>query len=222
MRCRETKRSVALLLCSLSESVLASTADDLSKLLKNDVDLMKALIEKLPDVKTGRDRKADYGMEEADKSRATGASLRGLRQLLMELDPRQQWGGLKKTLTPEGHWPGHCRSGGCAGLAPACERVIAHPLLREGWGTQAGQHITEVPTGPASVASFLLRTGRPRISSSIYSLPRAVSLLTKAPAPRQTSRPSESTTTDSARYWPSERPSRRPLATSSPAGVMWT
>ena len=33
-----------------------------------------------------------------------GASLRTLRQLLDQLDPKQHWGGLRKILTPEGHY----------------------------------------------------------------------------------------------------------------------
>ena len=33
-----------------------------------------------------------------------GAALRALRQLLEEQDPLAQWGGLKKVLTPEGHY----------------------------------------------------------------------------------------------------------------------
>lgn len=34
----------------------------------------------------------------------SGHSLRTLRQLLDELDPKQYWDGLKKILTPEGHY----------------------------------------------------------------------------------------------------------------------
>jgi len=36
--------------------------------------------------------------------RVEGAALRALRQLLDEVDPAQDWGGLKKILTPEGHY----------------------------------------------------------------------------------------------------------------------
>lgn len=71
--------------------------------------MMKALIDKLPDVTTNLDQKAEYGLEEADKSRADGASLRSLRRLLTELDPQQEWGGLQKRLTPEGHWLWLCK-----------------------------------------------------------------------------------------------------------------
>ena len=80
------------------------TAEALSTLLKSDIALMKALVDKLPDVTTARDLKGEYELEEGDKSRAGGASLRSLRHLLTELDPKQEWGGLRKMLTPEGHW----------------------------------------------------------------------------------------------------------------------
>ena len=35
---------------------------------------------------------------------AEGAALRALRKLLDEVDPKQNWGGLSKILTPEGHY----------------------------------------------------------------------------------------------------------------------
>jgi hypothetical protein len=41
---------------------------------------------------------------EARAERFEGAELRALRRLLDEVDPKQHWGGLKKVLTPEGHW----------------------------------------------------------------------------------------------------------------------
>ena len=47
-------------------------------------------------------RKGDR-FEERDLH-ARGSQLRGIRALLDELDPRQHWGGLRKVLTPEGHY----------------------------------------------------------------------------------------------------------------------
>lgn len=40
----------------------------------------------------------------AKAERIEGAELRVLRKLLDEVDPKQEWGGLKKVLTPEGHY----------------------------------------------------------------------------------------------------------------------
>ena len=36
--------------------------------------------------------------------RPSGAALRQIRALLDRLDPEQHWGGLRKVLTPEGHY----------------------------------------------------------------------------------------------------------------------
>ena len=74
------------------------------KMFKNDIKLTTALVEKLPDFK---DREAGL-IETAGgphgPGRASGAALRALRQLLDEKDPDHHWGGLRKILTPEGHY----------------------------------------------------------------------------------------------------------------------
>ena len=38
------------------------------------------------------------------EERIEGAALQALRRFLDEKDPDQHWGGLKKVLTPEGHY----------------------------------------------------------------------------------------------------------------------
>ncbi len=80
---------------------------DYEKLFKNDIELMKEMAAKLPDIKDaeGMELAGTVGMGDvADPERAEGAALRALRQLLEEKDPQQHWGGLKKVLTPEGHY----------------------------------------------------------------------------------------------------------------------
>ena len=73
------------------------------------IKLMTALVGKLPDIKAESDLKGESGLEASEKHFVEGgASLRSLRQLLMQLDPDQHktpnvWGGLTKTVTPEGH-----------------------------------------------------------------------------------------------------------------------
>ena len=74
-------------------------------LFKNDIKLMTELIKKLPDLEEDR----ALGLAEAvggvrGPEQIGGAALRALRQLLDEKDPDQHWGGLKKVLTPEGHY----------------------------------------------------------------------------------------------------------------------
>ncbi|MFN6470366.1 MAG: COR domain-containing protein, partial [Nostoc sp. SerVER01] len=77
------------------------------KVFKNDLEFTKELAAKLPELKESEDLdladKIARG-EDLDPERADGAALRSLRQLLEEKDPQQHWGGLKKVLTPEGHY----------------------------------------------------------------------------------------------------------------------
>jgi len=75
------------------------------EMFKNDVKLMTELVEKLPDLEEGRESGlAEAVGETRGPDWASGAALRALRQLLDEKDPEQHWGGLRKVLTPEGHY----------------------------------------------------------------------------------------------------------------------
>ncbi|MEH1868818.1 MAG: COR domain-containing protein [Nostoc sp.] len=81
--------------------------EDYEKLFKNNLELFKEVVAKLPEPKESKDLElADKiaKSEDLDPERADGAALRALRQLLDEKDPQQHWGGLKKVLTPEGHY----------------------------------------------------------------------------------------------------------------------
>ncbi|GBE92899.1 COR domain-containing protein [Nostoc cycadae] len=74
---------------------------------KNDLELFKELADKLPEIQDATDLELADKIargEDLDPERADGAALRALRQLLEEKDPQQHWGGLKKVLTPEGHY----------------------------------------------------------------------------------------------------------------------
>ncbi|WP_190240910.1 COR domain-containing protein [Nostoc sp. 'Peltigera membranacea cyanobiont' 210A] len=73
------------------------------KVFKNDLEFTKELAAKLPQFKEPGGFPIDRD-EDFDPERADGAALRALRQLLEEKDPQQHWGGLKKVLTPEGHY----------------------------------------------------------------------------------------------------------------------
>jgi internalin A len=83
---------------------------EIAELISADVKLMAALVNKLPHIEADPFLKGESGLEASEKTRAEGgASLRSLRQLLVTLDPDQHktpnvWGGLTKTITPEGHW----------------------------------------------------------------------------------------------------------------------
>jgi len=68
---------------------------------KRDLALMKEVVKKLPDIEIKQQIDMPGGID--DISRLEGAELRALRSFLSGVDPTEQWGGLKKTITPEGH-----------------------------------------------------------------------------------------------------------------------
>jgi hypothetical protein len=74
------------------------------------VELMNELLAHLPqlgqgdfDEMEGLDRLIDDPLR-GPRFEASGAALRQIRALLEEQDPTQKWGGLRKLLTPEGHY----------------------------------------------------------------------------------------------------------------------
>ena len=80
--------------------------NDYEKYFKNSIKLTEELVKKIPELKKD-DTEADLAEAidaATDMEMAEGAALRSLRQLLDQKDPQQHWGGLKKVLTPEGHY----------------------------------------------------------------------------------------------------------------------
>ena len=79
-------------------------------MFKNDIKLMEELVEILPDLGENRTMELLHSVGETSRPEgASGVALRVLRQLLDEKDPNQHWGGLKKVLTPEGHYLWLCK-----------------------------------------------------------------------------------------------------------------
>ncbi|GLZ33586.1 hypothetical protein Lesp02_57740 [Lentzea sp. NBRC 105346] len=74
-----------------------------AKRLEYDTKLMEKLVEALPADFKSVVTAHEITAQGASAGQLSGASLRPLRQLLEELDPRQTWGGLTPVLTPEGH-----------------------------------------------------------------------------------------------------------------------
>jgi len=74
--------------------------------LSQDREYMQEIVANLPQLEGAEDlERVGGGMaEEFGLERLQGAPLRALRQLLDEFDPQQHWGGLRKVLTPEGHY----------------------------------------------------------------------------------------------------------------------
>jgi internalin A len=83
--------------------ILGRELPDLKKAVENDITLMKALVEKLPDLESLR-RHGLEGSGERWPDPAQGAALRALRVVLDQKDPAHKWGGLRKVLTPEGDY----------------------------------------------------------------------------------------------------------------------
>ncbi len=79
---------------------LALPKSGYEKLFRNDITFMNELVKKLPEIKDPE--KLGVG-ELLGEKQVGGATLRGLRHLLDDLDPAQHWGGLRIVPTPEGH-----------------------------------------------------------------------------------------------------------------------
>jgi internalin A len=83
---------------------------DMEQEWSHHVNLMNSLLTHLPamdgaefDDMEGLDRLAEDSLRGL-RFEATGAALRQIRALLDEQDPTREWGGLRKVLTPEGHY----------------------------------------------------------------------------------------------------------------------
>jgi len=74
-----------------------------SDLIKNDLALTKALVAKLPEIKSDDDEHSFIDDERGDRpNNISGAALRMLHEFLKQKDPEQVWGGLTRITTPEG------------------------------------------------------------------------------------------------------------------------
>jgi hypothetical protein len=94
-------------------------------LIKNDLALTKALINKLPEIKYEESDRSflDFDDRSSGKTRKiSGVALRTLHEFLKRKDPDRVWGGLTRTVTPEGDvlWlcPEHIKE-----LYPTASRV---------------------------------------------------------------------------------------------------
>ena len=74
-------------------------------LIKYDILFMEEMLTMLHGIRKSSSSESTYGFgEDGDQNRADMAALRALRQLLDRKDPQQDWGGLRKVQTPEGHY----------------------------------------------------------------------------------------------------------------------
>ncbi|NQT18045.1 MAG: GTPase, partial [Planctomycetes bacterium] len=94
----------------LAGPTLGVAAPTYAKAVKDHVALMTELIKKLPELEKGRDLQlAETVGGHDDPQRIGGAALRAVRELLDAKDPKHDWGGLEKVLTPEGHYLWLCK-----------------------------------------------------------------------------------------------------------------
>lgn len=85
---------------------LGVASEDLANTLKDDIDLMKSLLEGLPEeMRTRLDDGQIHSMSRAEDH----AEYRRMYHLLKQLDPVEKWGELNKITTPEGHTYWLCR-----------------------------------------------------------------------------------------------------------------
>ncbi|MEM9505303.1 MAG: GTPase, partial [Cyanobacteria bacterium P01_E01_bin.43] len=80
----------------------AVDADIYKDEFKADIKFMETLVGKLPDLKTHSN---DFEPAQDDRMRGiSSAYSRALFDLMLEVDPQKQWGGLNRVLTPEGEY----------------------------------------------------------------------------------------------------------------------
>jgi hypothetical protein len=83
--------------------VLGIAAGTLDQQLKADCDLMKELANQLPAQVQSKELRHGPGAEPVPEARAANdADFRALETMFAKLDPERTWGGLSRTMTPEG------------------------------------------------------------------------------------------------------------------------
>ncbi len=84
---------------------LGVATPDFQNMFKNQLDLMKELVNKLPEVEGRPERDfRDYSDKSHDpRDPIAGSALRAMRRFLDDSDPAHGWGGLSRTITLEGH-----------------------------------------------------------------------------------------------------------------------
>ena len=94
--------------------MLGIALPDFAEIIKNDLELINQLVLALPDLQEDTGvrlaRTLDEATGDVEAQRAEGTALRALRLLLNQQDPEQHWGGLRKVLTPEGHYLWLCET----------------------------------------------------------------------------------------------------------------
>jgi hypothetical protein len=89
---------------------LGRFAEQYEDSMKRDLEFMTALVKELPDVNDLEQLSVPIGLgKDSFSGRVEGAGLRALWVFLRNLDRSEKWGGLQRTLTPEGDVLWLCR-----------------------------------------------------------------------------------------------------------------
>ncbi|MFE1837259.1 COR domain-containing protein [Streptomyces sviceus] len=101
---------------------LGMASEDLDKLLKDDIELMKALLEGLPEELQMSSDEELHSLDSFVKAQYH-SQYREMYALLKKLDPDEKWGGLNKATTPEGHtyWLCNVHADAIRALPPVTE-----------------------------------------------------------------------------------------------------
>lgn len=81
---------------------IGMTEPEYEKLIKHDIKMMQELVNIIPE--TNIEDRSNFTTNKNTPEMVFGASLRYLRKFLEERDEGQNWGGLRKIHTPEGHY----------------------------------------------------------------------------------------------------------------------
>ena len=82
--------------------VVGIAAEAVDSQLKSEIDLMKELVNRLPDEVAHKPELTKPDDAEPAARAVNDADYRALLAMLTKLDPDQTWGGLSRTVTPEG------------------------------------------------------------------------------------------------------------------------
>ncbi|GGU83059.1 hypothetical protein GCM10010260_14720 [Streptomyces filipinensis] len=120
-------------------AAVGAVSEDLSKVMKDDLELMKALLDALPD----ETRRQLSDRESRSTVLATDhAEFRQMYALLKQLDPEERWAGLNKVVTPEGPTYWLCREHA---------RFYQQGVLGAGTGHEAVR-LPSQPGGPGALS----------------------------------------------------------------------
>jgi len=88
----------------IAGSAVGLLSPDYESAFKAEIHFTKTLVEKLPkDEKSAQPTSVNQVHQDLFLRKTDGVELRAVEKLLLEVDASRKWGGLSRTITPEGH-----------------------------------------------------------------------------------------------------------------------